>query len=225
MGRLRRKPGVAEALGQIPELVVVTNENCCVNETWKQRFSVSGPLFLELGTGKGRFLQEMARQHPESCFVGLEKEPGVLIQAVRKTRELELTNLKFILGDVQWLDRMFAPAEVDGIYIHFCDPWPKSRHEKRRLTHPDFLRRYRQILGSTGTLRFKTDNPELFEYSLASFVASGMELLHVSRNLHAEGANLSFVMTEYEMKFYAAGLPIHYCEARFVDSEEAPTDA
>jgi tRNA (guanine-N7-)-methyltransferase len=225
MGRLRRKPGMVEALSLFPELVVITDEKFYGNGNWKARFPVSGPLFLELGTGKGRFLQEMARLHPDCCFVGLEKEPGVLIQAVRKTRELELTNLKFILGDVQWLDRMFAPAEVDGIYIHFCDPWPKSRHEKRRLTHPDFLRRYRQILGSTGTLRFKTDNPELFEYSLASFVASGMELLHVSRNLHAEGANLSFVMTEYEMKFYAAGLPIHYCEARFVDSEEAPTDA
>ena len=225
MGRLRRKPGMVEALSLFPELVVITDEKFYGNGNWKARFPVSGPLFLELGTGKGRFLQEMARLHPDCCFVGLEKEPGVLIQAVRKTRELELTNLKFILGDVQWLDRMFAPAEVDGIFIHFCDPWPKSRHEKRRLTHPDYLRRYRHILTSAGSIRLKTDNRELFEYSLASFTASRMELVRVSRDVHAEDANLSAVMTEYELKFHAAGLPICYCEARFDNVGEVAADA
>ena len=166
MGRLRRKPGMVEALSLFPELVVITDEKFYGNGNWKARFPVSGPLFLELGTGKGRFLQEMARLHPDCCFVGLEKEPGVLIQAVRKTRELELTNLKFILGDVQWLDRMFAPAEVDGIFIHFCDPWPKKRHHKRRIVQPAFAELVRSKLKIGGVLHMATDWQPYAEHML-----------------------------------------------------------
>ena len=211
---------MVEALGGFSGLAVIANEEFDGKGGWKQRFPLAGPLHLELGTGKGQFLREMAQKHPEWNFVGLEKEPGVLLQAVRIAHALGLTNLQFVLGDVQWLDRIFAPSEVDALYIHFCDPWPKSRHEKRRLTHESFLRLYRQILAPSGSLRFKTDNLDLFEYSLASFAADGMELICVGRDIHAAGAGDSAIMTEYEAKFSAAGLPVYYCEARFDKSGE-----
>lgn len=211
---------MVEALAGFPELAVIANDEFDGKGGWKQRFPLAGPLYLELGTGKGQFLREMAQKHPEWNFIGLEKEPGVLLQAVRSAHAVGLKNLKFVLGDVQWLDRLFGPSEVDELYIHFCDPWPKSRHEKRRLTHKSYLRLYRQILAPTGNLRFKTDNLDLFEYSLASFAAAGMELTCVARDIHAAGANDSAIMTEYEAKFSAAGLPVYYCEARFGKSGE-----
>ena len=220
MGRLRRKPGMVEALRSFPEMVQIFDEDFSGKGRWRQKFSGTGPLHVELGTGKGQFLRDMARQYPDSCFVGLEREPGVLVQAVRSAQELGLANLKFVLGDAQWLTDVFAPAEIDVLYIHFCDPWPKSRHSKRRLTHEDFLGRYRQVLSPSGVIRFKTDNRELFDYSLASFEAFGLELLTVSYDFHAGQTEGLGFMTEYEKKFSAAGLPVYYCEARFGKKSE-----
>jgi tRNA (guanine-N7-)-methyltransferase len=206
---------MVEALRVFSDTVTVFDEKFAGRGGWKKSFPVSGPLYVELGTGKGQFLRDMAQNHPEACFIGLEKEPGILVQAVRKARELGLTNLKFVLGDVQFLAQLFSPAEIDGLYIHFCDPWPKSRHGRRRLTHENFLRLYRQTLTSAGVIRFKTDNRELFDYSLDSFSSFGMDLLTVSYDFHAGTPDSSCIMTEYEAKFSAAGLPVHYCEARF----------
>jgi tRNA (guanine-N7-)-methyltransferase len=168
-----------------------------------------------LGTGKGQFLREMAQKHPAANFIGMEKEAGVLVQAVRKAQELELSNLKFILGDVQFLAQLFGPAEIDGLYIHFCDPWPKNRHDKRRLTHEDFLALYRQVLAPEGILRLKTDNRDLFDYSLGTFQAVGMDLLKVSYDFHADNPEDQPIMTEYEEKFSAAGLSVNCCDAKF----------
>ena len=226
MGRLRRRPGMEEALREFPHIVTVFDEKFAGCGQWKSKFPVDGPLQLELGTGKGQYLREMAQQYPLQCFVGMEREPGVLLQAVRKTEELGLPNLKFVLADVQYLPQIFAPAEVDGLYIHFCDPWPKSRHDKRRLTHPAFLAVYRAVLAMAGVLRFKTDNRPLFDYSLEAFQGFGMTLSAVSYDLHAEPVDFRRIMTEYEAKFVAAGLPIHYCEARFgLPTEEVANSA
>jgi tRNA (guanine-N7-)-methyltransferase len=207
-----------DALRAFADTVTVFDEEFTGRGEWKSKFAVPSPLYVELGTGKGQFLREMAQGHPDACFIGMEKEPGVLIQAVRKAQEMGLTNLKFILGDVQFLAQLFAPGEIDGLYIHFCDPWPKNRHDKRRLTHESFLELYRQVLTPTGFVRFKTDNPDLFEYSLEIFRSIGMELLSVSYDFHAGNPELSPIMTEYEAKFSEAGLAVHYCEARFVRS-------
>ncbi len=206
---------MVEALRVFSDTVFVFDEGFSGIGTWKNIFRTEGPLYVELGSGKGQFLREMAQSHPEACFIGLEKEPGVLVQAVRKARDMGLANLKFILGDVQLLAQMFEPNEIDGLYIHFCDPWPKSRHAKRRLTHEGFLKLYRQLLAPAGVLRFKTDNRPLFDYSLESFQAFGMELVTVSYDLHSEKGEIPRIMTEYEAKFSAAGLPVHYCEAQF----------
>lgn len=215
MGRLRRRPGMVEVLRSYGGTVTVYDEKFSGQGSWKRSFSNPGPLYVELGTGKGQFLRQMAQRYPESCFIGLEKEPGVLVQAVRKSEEMGLSNVKFILGDVQFLAQMFDPAEIDGLYIHFCDPWPKSRHDKRRLTHANFLELYKRVLAEEGIVRFKTDNRELFDYSVDSLQSAGFELIKVSYDLHAETAAEVRIMTEYEEKFSAAGLPVHFCEARF----------
>ena len=215
---------MVDALRVFSDTVTVFDDGFTGRGGWKSRFAASGPLYVELGTGKGQFLREMAQAHPEACFIGLEKEPGVLVQAVRKAHELGLANLKFILGDVQFLAQLFAPAEIDGLYVHFCDPWPKSRHDRRRLTHANFLRLYRQVMAPEAVIRFKTDNRDLFEYSLESFSSFGMDLLTVSYDFHQGEPAGSCIMTEYEEKFAAAGLPIHYCEARFGRPQEETTE-
>lgn len=213
---------MVETLRVFSDTVVVFDETFTGKGEWKKRFSTSGPLYVEVGTGKGQFLREMAQSHPEICFIGLEKEPGIMVQAVKQTLDMGLTNLKFILGDVQFLAQMFGPGEIDGLYIHFCDPWPKNRHDKRRLTHETFLYLYRQVLSPTGVIRMKTDNRDLFDYSLETFRAVGMELLKVSYDYHRESEQTPRIMTEYEAKFSAAGLPVHYCKAKFgASSEEA----
>ncbi len=204
-----------DTLRGFSDQVVIFDEKFAGKGGWKSTFPGKGPLVVELGTGKGQFLREMAQRYPETCFVGLEREPGILLQAVRQAQDLEVDNLKFILGDVQFLNQLFAPAEIDCLYIHFCDPWPKSRHDKRRLTHENFLQLYRQVLAPTGSIRFKTDNRALFDYSMESFQAFGMELLKVSFDFHADMPEPAAIMTEYEAKFSAAGLPVCYCEARF----------
>ena len=211
---------MVEALREFSDIVTVYDEKFAGVGRWKERFPCGGPLQVELGTGKGQYLRQMAERYPMQCFIGMEREPGVLLQAVRKTQELGLANLKFILADVQYLPQIFAPAEVAALYIHFCDPWPKSRHEKRRLTHAGFLSVYRTVLAPTGVLHFKTDNRPLFDYSLESFAEFGMSLSAVSFDLHAEKFDPARIMTEYEAKFAAAGLPIHYCEARFAPLSE-----
>lgn len=205
---------MVEALQNFPDRVQLSQDIRTGPGHWREWFSNPGPLSLELGTGKGQFLRQLATEYPDQCFIGIEKEAGVLLQAVRRTHELGLTNLRFLLADVKDLAALFAPAEIETLYINFCDPWPKSKHQKRRLTDVGFLQIYRVFLAAGGTVRFKTDNRALFDFSLESFSKADMDLLQVSFNLHAESSGPVF-MTEYETKFVAAGMPIHYCVARF----------
>ena len=206
---------MVEGLRNFSDQVLILEDAYKLRGLWRDFFQHNGPIFVELGTGKGQFLRCMAQLHPEMVFIGVEREPGVLLQAVRKADELQLKNLKFVLCDVQNLSNVFAPAEIDGLYIHFCDPWPKTRQAKRRLTHPDFLAIYKSVLSSNGVLRLKTDNQELFAYSLEVFAAAEMCFLKVSTDLHAGAIEPAGCVTEYEAKFSAAGLSVCYCEAQF----------
>lgn len=214
MGRLRRRPGTEDALREYSGRVYIREEAGLVKGVWAGCFSGGVRTLVEIGAGKGQFLCSLAQQHPEYRLIGVEREAGVLLQAVRKAAGLGLANLKFVLADAEFLPAIFAPGEIDELYIHFCDPWPKSRHARRRLTHPGFLAIYRLLLSPAGRLVFKTDNVDLYDYSLAMFAAENMEILRESRNFHA-GEVLSGCVTEYEAKFAAAGLPVHYCQARF----------
>lgn len=216
MGRLRKKQGVEETIKGFVGKVLTLEEAISCRGNWQYRFRKTGPLVLELGTGKGRFVTESAKAKPDVNFIGLERQAAVLVHAVKKAMEEELSNVLFIWADAQHLSDCFVSGELFGIHINFCDPWPKERHAKRRLTHPAFLARYRDLLQPEGCLHIKTDNAALFEYSLEQFGGAGMEILQLSRDLHRPLPDDSLAMTEYEEKFQGMGVPIHYCRARFL---------
>ena len=165
--------------------------------------------------GKGRFLMDMARLHPERNYVGIEMYDSVLLRARQKREELEeagekFSNLVFIRVDARLLPEIFEKDEVDGIYLNFSDPWPKERHAKRRLTSRQFLERYDKILAPEGTVEFKTDNRPLFEFSLEEVKEAGWVLDASTFDLHHDAKLMEGnVMTEYEEKFSRAGNPIH----------------
>ena len=176
---------------------------------WRMRKPDALKLRLELGCGKGRFTAETAAAHPEDIYVAVERVPDAMVIAMERCQKMGLTNVFFIDGDAAALDQYFAPGEVDLIYINFCDPWPSVKHSRRRLTHECFLRGYRRVLREGGQIQFKTDNHDLFEWSLFQFPKAGFALSEVTRDLHGRG--VQGVMTDYEEKFHALGTPINRC--------------
>ncbi len=176
---------------------------------WRESLHIAGPLHVEIGSGKGQFITTLAGRHPDIAFVAIERFSTVLVQLVKKIPEQGLTNLAVVNLDAKALAECFEPGEIDRIYLNFSDPWPKNRHESRRLTSSPFLGIYRSVLSEHGDLHFKTDNAGLFDFSLESFPAAGWTLGEVTRNLHAEAWSEDNIMTEYEEKFSAMGHPIH----------------
>lgn len=166
-------------------------------------------LRLELGCGKGRFTAETAASNPQALFIAVERVPDAMVIAMERAKAAGLNNVFFIDADVARLTEFFAPGEVERIYLNFCDPWPTNRHAKRRLTHENFLRLYRQVLSDGGQIHFKTDNSGLFEWSLFQFPRAGYALGEVTRDLHENG--ICGVMTDYEEKFHNLGTPINRC--------------
>ena len=163
--RLRNIRGSKDVIASCP-FVVQEPESC--RGRWVEVFGNENPIHIEVGMGKGRFLMDMAVLHPEINYIGIEMYDSVLLRAVQKREKLEteLKNLFFIRMDARQLPEVFAEGEVDRIYLNFSDPWPKDRHAKRRLTSHEFLARYEKILKKDGTLEFKTDNKDLFDFSL-----------------------------------------------------------
>ncbi len=153
----------------------------------------------------------MAEAYPEANFVGMEVQLGVLYYAAQKLYEGEHTNAKVSLFDIEGIENIVEQGEVDRFYINFCDPWPKARHAKRRLTYRTFLDRYARLLGEGGEIHFKTDNEGLFLFSLEEFKECGWELKNVTYDLHS--TDTPNVKTEYEEKFSAKGQPIFRLEA------------
>ena len=174
---------------------------------WSQ-FTGGKPLHIEIGMGKGKFLMEMAGQNPDIFYIGIEKYSSVLVRALEKMEEEALPNIRFIRMDAENIVDVFAPGEVDQIYLNFSDPWPKERHAKRRLTSRQFLERYSRILKERAKVIFKTDNRELFDFSLEEIRESGWTLELVTFDLHHSEFLEGNVMTEYEEKFVAKGNPI-----------------
>ena len=174
---------------------------------WMQDIPDYEKLYAELGCGKGRFTADTAASMPDTLFLAIEKVPDAMIIAMERIRDRELENVRFIDGDAAALTEMFAPGEADRIYINFCDPWPKSRDAKLRLTAPAFLRRYADVLRTGGEIHFKTDNTALFDWSAEQFTAEGWQLSEVTHDLHAAGT--VGVMTDYEAKFCAEGMKIN----------------
>ena len=160
--------------------------------------------------GKGQFITTLAQQNPNINYIGIEKYSSVLIRAIDKREELALDNLLFMRMDAEEITDYFEPGEVGRIYLNFSDPWPKDRHAKRRLTSTTFLSRYDQILQRDGVVEFKTDNRELFDFSLEQVELAGWVLLAKTYDLHNDPTlSRGNVMTEYEEKFSGQGHPIH----------------
>lgn len=180
---------------------------------WKQVFGNANPIRIEIGMGKGRFILNMAKNNPDINYIGVERYSSVLLRAVEKydTEEFcELRNIRFVCMDARNLEDVFAPGEVDRIYLNFSDPWPKSRHAKRRLTSVEFLARYENVLAVGGTLEFKTDNTPLFNFSLEQIKEANWTLKGFTYDLHRnEEMNRGNIMTEYEEKFSRKGNPIN----------------
>lgn len=210
--RLRNKPWATEEIAKHPDIVIPNPED--LKGRWHEVFANDHPIYLEVGTGKGQFLAKMGGKYKEINFIGIEKYDSVIITAMQRVIDHQLENVKLIRADANGLLDFFAEGEISRLFINFTDPWPKKRHEKRRLTHEQFLKMYETILIPNGEIHFKTDNQGLFEYSLHSFSKYGMVLNNVSLDLHKSDFKDN-VMTEYEEKFAAKGMPIYRCEAVF----------
>ena len=204
--RLKNVPGSREAIAQSRFVIHDPQEQ---KGKWAEAFGRKAPLHIEIGTGKGRFLMELAALHPEIDYIGIEKYSSVLLRAIQKMEERELPNVRFIRMDAEEITEVFGPSEADRIYLNFSDPWPKDRHAKRRLPSRQFLNRYAQILKPEGMIEFKTDNRALFDFALEELEPAGWQAEEVTFDLHADERLMQGnVMTEYEERFSAAGNPI-----------------
>ena len=201
--RLRNIPGARDAIAASPWVEQKPEEH---PGAWNELFGNDHPLHLEIGTGKGRFIMELAQRHPEINYIGIERYDSVLVRALQKYDEDPLPNVLFISMNAEEICDVFAEGEVDRIYLNFSDPWPKDRHAKRRLTSTRYLERYDQILAKEGRIEFKTDNQDLFAWSLEQVEPAGWKLVASTTDLHHDAVlNEGNVMTEYEQKFSELG--------------------
>ena len=200
--RLRNVPGARETIIENQFSIQQPEQ---MKGKWEEVFQNDHPIHIEVGMGKGQFIIEMARRNPEVNYIGIEKYSSVLVRAVEK---LEEDNLRLIRMDAENIEEVFDKDEVDRIYLNFSDPWPKDRHAKRRLTSTRFLERYDNILTPEGRVMFKTDNKDLFDFSLEQVEEAGWILENHTYDLHHSEYNEGNVMTEYEEKFSAKGNPI-----------------
>ncbi|MCH3904636.1 MAG: tRNA (guanosine(46)-N7)-methyltransferase TrmB [Lactobacillus sp.] len=217
--RLRNKPWAVKLVNDHPESVL-QNPDPSKKIDWRQRFAKPDqPISIEIGSGKGRFITTLAKEHPERNFVAIELQTTAAGIILRTKLTEQLDNLQILRGDALNINYFFAPHSIDHLYLNFSDPWPKARHEKRRLTYRAFLERYQAVLKSAGELEFKTDNAGLFAYSLQSFNNYGMIFDFVSVDLHHEAEEIlnKNIETEYEHKFAERGNPIYAVHAHFVE--------
>lgn len=209
--RLRNIPGAKDAILNSPYVVTNPEDK---RGNWRDVFPSEQPLHMEVGMGKGRFLMDMARLHPDINYLGVEMYDSVLLRAVQKLEERgpaeEFSNLRFLCVDARLLPDLFARGEIERIYLNFSDPWPKARHAKRRLTSREFLGRYEELLLPGCRVEFKTDNRDLFDFSLEEIREyEGFSLRDFTYDLHRdEVLSKGNVMTEYEEKFSGMGNPI-----------------
>ena len=183
---------------------------------WHKLFNNKNPIYIEIGMGKGNFIIKNAIENPNINYIGIEMYDSVILRAVEKTNELELNNLYLIRTDARLIEDVFD-KEIDLIYLNFSDPWPKERHAKRRLTSPRFLARYDNIFRGDNHIIMKTDNLDLFNYSVDSLKEYGYTINEISNDLHKEKDNI--ITTEYEDKFTSKGMKINYFAASKVRSD------
>lgn len=204
--RLKNIKGAKEKISKSP-YIIQTPET--YKGKYKTLFKNKKPIHLEIGMGKGDFIIGMAQKYPDINFIGIEKFDSVILRATQKLENIELPNLKLIRFDATEIENIFD-REIDTIYLNFSDPWPKNRHEDRRLTSKKFLQKYDKIFKQSKHIIQKTDNRHLFEFSLKSFTNYDYKIKNLSLNLHED--NFDNVETEYEKRFTSLGMPIYMVE-------------
>lgn len=209
--RMRNKPWAEDFLLEHEDIVSIDLSRKGNIQSW---FDKVQPIHIEVGSGMGRFITEMAKANPGINYIGIERDKNVMIRIVEKAIEQNINNLRLLTIDAEHLTELFNHGEIDRIYLNFSDPWPKTRHAKRRLTHANFLKVYEAILKEDGEIHFKTDNQGLFEFSIESMSQYGMFLKNINLNLH-ENEPEDNIKTEYEEKFSAKGFRINRLEASF----------
>lgn len=207
--RMRRKPNLVPRMEACSDIWMQEPE--ALKGNWKSLYPEAKEVRLEVGCGKGKFTAETAAAEPEILLIAMELVPEAMVMAMEKVKNMGLKNVFFIGADVARLEEFFAPGEIDLLYINFCDPWPRKKHAPRRLTHSGFLKLYKKVLKPGSQIHFKTDNADLFEFSLEQFREENFQLNNVTRDLHANGP--VGIMTGYEERFYGLGTPINRCEA------------
>jgi tRNA (guanine-N7-)-methyltransferase len=204
--RLRHIKGAEE---QIAESPYVIQDPQGLKGKWHEFFGNQNPIRIEVGMGKGKFIMELAEKNPDVNYIGIERYSSVLLRGLQKRSQLELSNIYFMRIDALELADVFDAGEVDRIYLNFSDPWPKARHARRRLTSPDFFARYDKVLVQDGQVEFKTDNRDLFDFSVESVEESNLwHIDELTYDLHNSEFLPGNIMTEYESRFVAEGKPI-----------------
>ena len=214
--RMRRKKHGAERIAACSEILIAEPTVPAVDPN--TYFSISRPIHLEIGCGKGDFAVGMAAKHQDCNFIAMERVSDVACLALEKAMNVKDSrpdNLRFLIGDAQNLTEWFPAHSVDCIYLNFSDPWPKKGYAKRRLTHVGFLEKYRKLLRPQGELHFKTDNRPLFDFSLEQFELCGLTVEWMTRDLHASELAKDNIMTEYERNFSEKGQVIYSAHVRF----------
>lgn len=204
--RLKNIKGAKEKINKSPYIILNPED---YKGKYKTIFNNNNPIHLEIGMGKGDFIIGMAEKYPHINFIGIEKFDSVILRATQKLENIDLPNLKLIRFDATEIENIFN-QEIDTIYLNFSDPWPKNRHEDRRLTSNKFLKRYDNIFKNQKHIIQKTDNRKLFEFSLKSFTDYNYKIKNISLNLHKD--DIDNVETEYEKRFVSLGFPIYMVE-------------
>ncbi len=219
--RMRKKHNLEERIAACSDVMLyMQNQNEHANDPLDESlffdsmrvFGNNNPLHLEIGCGKGAFVLEIAQRNPDINYVAIEKTPNVLITGMEKLKELGLKNVRFCLGQAEYLDHLFHEGAADRLYLNFSCPFPKETYARHRLTHTRFLEIYRRVLKKGAEIHQKTDNMRLFEFSIEHFSANGFVMKNVSLDLHKSGFEGN-IMTEYETRFTSMGLPIYRLEA------------
>ena len=218
--RIRKKKWAKDVISNSKQIISFNNIDLDnldkKNLDLEKYFGNKNPICVEIGCGKGKFINRMAFECQNKNFVAIEKYFDIIATGVRRANN-SFSNLVFIMDDIKNLEKYFFDGQINSLYINFCDPWPKSKHAKRRLTHKNFLDIYKKLLAPGAKIFFKTDNQDLFKFSLDEFINNGFELKNIFFDLHKEKIcdnNINMrIKTEYEEKFLSLGLPIFYCEA------------
>jgi len=212
--RLRKKWWARPEMEESPLVITEPRE---YKGRWKEIFNNDNEIYLELGCGRGEFITKNAIDNPDKNYIAIDLKDEVLVYVLRKIKEAELDNVRIIPLEIAFITEIFDKNEISRIYINFCNPWPKDRHNKRRLTHTRFLEKYKQFIKPGTEIWFKTDNRELFDASLEYLNNFGFELLFYTYDLHRSGFEPN-VMTEYEKKFTDLGMEIMFLKAKLKDS-------